>query len=126
MDYNSSKMITLSYNDADGDKAISCVITNLHSLTVTQLCSCNANGICTVTLKGETNYSGYASYNFSVLANGQLSNVATGGVIISDAPPVNHPPVVNNINNIQIGYNSTKIITLTYSDSDSDLASSCR
>jgi hypothetical protein len=40
-------------------------------------CSCSVT-TCSAAFKAETNFSGRASFNFTVTANGQISNVATG------------------------------------------------
>jgi hypothetical protein len=120
-DENTQSVITLSYSDVEGDFASSCSISNISNVTVTQVCSC-VMGTCTVGVTGTLNYSGLASFDYTVTANGLVSNTATASLTIND---VDYPPVANNITPPAFNEDTQSIITLSYTDEDGDLATSC-
>lgn len=115
-------IITLSYTDPDGDLASVCAVSAPTNVTVTQACACAA-GVCTVGVTGTpTNYNGPASFTFTVTANAVLSNSALASLTIS---PVNDPPVANAISPPAFNEDTQSIITLSYTDPESDLATTC-
>ena len=118
---DTQSVITLSYSDGDGDLAISCAISAPTNVTVTQACNCAA-GVCTVGVTGTSNYSGAASFNYTVTANSQTSNSATASLTITS---VNDAPVANNITPAAFNEDTQSVITLSYTDADSDLATTC-
>ena len=73
---DTESIITLSYTDADGDKATSCSVTNLSNITITSACSCDGAGVCTVGTTGTLNFNGAASFDYSVTANSVTSSLA--------------------------------------------------
>jgi hypothetical protein len=79
---NTESVITLPYTDADLDLATSCNVSSLSNITETTSCSCNGAGVCTVGVTGTSNYSGTASFDFTVIANSNTSNSSTGSYTI--------------------------------------------
>jgi hypothetical protein len=84
-------LVTLAYTDPEGDAATTCAISAPTNVTVTQACACAA-GLCTVGVTGAPNYSGAASFAYTVTANAASSNSATASLAIN---PVNDPPLAN-------------------------------
>jgi hypothetical protein len=115
-------MITLSYTDIENNKATSCAITNLTNITITNACACDGAGVCTVGVRGTSNYSGSASFNYTVRSNSQNSNSALASLTI-DA--IDDAPVTTAISPSSFNEDVQSIITLAYSDAESDLATSC-
>lgn len=74
---NTESIYTLSYGDVNGDLATSCQLSNLTNLTESTPCSCDVGGICTVGVTGINNYSGAASFDYTVSDNDGISNVAS-------------------------------------------------
>lgn len=118
---DTQSIITLSYTDGDADLASSCSLSGLTNVTITQACACAA-GTCTVGVTGTLNYSGAASFNYSVTANGQSSNTASATLTINN---VGDAPVANNISPAAFNEDTQSIITLSYTDAESDLATVC-
>lgn len=117
-----SGAITLMYTDPDGDEASSCTIAGLTNVTVTEACSC-ASGVCTVKVSGTSNYHGAASFTYTVTANGVVSNSSSATLTINS---VNDAPVTSNITPASFDEETQSgVITLSYSDVEGDLASSC-
>ncbi|MBS1983752.1 MAG: cadherin-like domain-containing protein [Bdellovibrionales bacterium] len=105
---DTNSTITLPYFDADGDLATSCSVTNLQHLNIMTACACDGAGVCTVTVRGTTAYSGPASFDYGVTANSAAS--ATGSAAIT---------VINTtVPSITIGTASSSLInsasTLTF------------
>src|SRR5690606_37599552 len=75
-------LITLSYNDADGDTAVSCTVSSLSQVTESTACFCSA-GICEVGITGNAEYSGAASFNFTVNDGSVDSNSALVSLTIN-------------------------------------------
>ena len=117
---NVQGIITLSYTDVESDLATTCSISALSNVTVTQVCACNGAGVCTVGVTGTSNYVGTASFNYTVNANSAVSNSASSTFTIA-----NNAPVASNITPAAFNEDVQSIITLSYTDSESDLASSC-
>lgn len=115
-------VMTLAYTDADNDKATSCTLSSLGNVTVTQACACNGAGVCTVGVTGLSNYNGAANFYYSVTANGALSNISTSSFTINN---VDDAPVAAAITPPAFDKNTQSIITLTYTDIDSDKATAC-
>lgn len=115
-------IIPLSYLDTEGHLASACSISSLTNVTVTQACSCDGLGNCTVGVTGSLNYFGTASFAYTVTANTLTSNSAAASLVVN---PVNDVPVANNISPAAMSEDVQSIITLSYSDIDSDLASAC-
>jgi hypothetical protein len=118
---NTQSIITLSYTDAEGDLATACSIASPTNVTVTQACSCTV-GTCTVGVTGTLNYSGTASFDYTVTANAVVSNTATATLTIDH---VDNAPVANNITPAAFNEDVQSVITLSYTDADSDLATVC-
>jgi hypothetical protein len=117
-----SGVITLSYTDIDTDLATACTISNLINVTVTQACACAA-GVCTLRVTGTLNYAGAAYFDYTVTANGDVSNVATASLSIT---AVNTAPVASNITPAAFNEDTQSgVITLSYTDIDTDLATTC-
>lgn len=118
--YNTESIITLSYSDADSDKATTCSISGTSNVSVTQACTCNTSGVCSVGVTGANNYIGNAGFNFTVTANNVISNSALATLKI-----VGDPPVANTITPPQFPTNTQALIILSYTDAQSDQATSC-
>ena len=99
IDEDTATDITLTYTDADGDKATECELQNTVKLTAS--CSCDAAGICTASVMSEPDYpdltspsglneqTGPASFKYRVKANGQFSDWAKVNLTVNavdDAP----------------------------------------
>lgn len=115
-------LITLSYTDIDSDIATSCTLTSLGNVTLTRACLCDGAGVCTVGVTGTTNYAGAANFYYKVTANGVASNISTATFTINN---VDDAPVASNFFPPSFDQNTQSIMTLTYSDADSDKATSC-
>jgi hypothetical protein len=114
--------ITLSYSDGDGDVATACAISNLSNVTVTQACACAA-GVCSVRVTGTANYNGSATFDYTVTAGGQTTAAATATLSIT---AVNDAPVAANITPANFAEDAQSgLITLSYTDTESDLATAC-
>jgi hypothetical protein len=79
---NTEVLVTLNYADVNGDQATSCSVSSLTNVTETTSCSCSA-GVCTVGVTGITNYSGPASFNYTVTDDDGTSNIASASFSIS-------------------------------------------
>lgn len=120
---NSASLITLSYTDLDSYQASSCSLSRLGNVSESQACSCAA-GVCTVGVTSALNYSGAADFYFNVISNGRTST--TGHVTFNiTSRPLNTPPVSVNLTPAAFDEDIQSIITLSYSDVENDLASSC-
>src|SRR3989339_668510 len=120
---DTQSIITLSYTDADSDLAAACSLSALSSVTITQACACDGGGVCTVGVTGTPlNYSGAASFNYTVTANSAVSNSASATLTIGNTDDV---PVASAITPASFNEDTQSIITLSYTDADSDLATTC-
>lgn len=117
--YNTQSILTLAYNDADNDRATGCTIASLTNVTVSQACSCSL-GVCTVGVTGTNNYIGSASFTFTVTANSVISNSSSASLTI-----VGDPPVASNVTPAAFPTNTQSVIILSYTDAQSDPATSC-
>ncbi len=114
-DEDTEEMVTLVYNDADGDLGVSCAISSLVNVTETTSCSCSL-GTCTVGVTGTLNYNGSASFNYTVTAGGQVSNSASSTLTID---PVDDNPTISNITDQTTDKNTaTSAIAFTIDDVD--------
>ncbi|MEE3079759.1 MAG: hypothetical protein VX341_10520, partial [Bdellovibrionota bacterium] len=95
---NTERIITLDYYDVNYNQASSCTIENLTNVTETTPCTCDGSGVCTVGITGITNYSGPASFEFNVIADGLKSNNAQANFSIngSIACPTGFVHVIGN------------------------------
>src|SRR5690606_1213270 len=59
------RKIVLNYTDANGQPATSCTISNLTNLSISEACLCTG-GICEVKIKPFPDFSGSASFKYSV------------------------------------------------------------
>lgn len=118
---DTAALITLSYTDPDGDLATECSVSALSNVSVTEACACSS-GICQVRVIGGQDYFGPASFSFSVKANGLSSNASLASLTID---PVQDPPVAVDLTPMSASMNAQKIIQLSYTDAEGDLASSC-
>lgn len=86
-----SGWIFLSYTDADGDQATSCQISNRQNINVTTPCLCYS-GLCYLKVTGFSNYTGFASFKYSITANNMTSQLSTAAFFISatSESPVAH------------------------------------
>jgi len=116
-----SSTITLSYSDAEGDNATSCVVSNLSNVTITQACSCTG-GACTVGVQGTSNYYGSGSFQFTVSSDGLTSNLATASLTILS---VDDAPVVANTPGTALTEDVAAIISLPYTDVENHKATAC-
>ncbi len=116
---NQQGIITLSYTDVESDQATTCAVSGLSNVTETQACVCAA-GVCTVGVTGTLNYTGAATFNYIVTANGAPSNSASASFMITSTPPV-----TTNITPVAFNEDTQSVITLAYTDADSDQATSC-
>jgi hypothetical protein len=119
---DTQSIITLSYSDIDNDLATSCALTSTGNVSVTRACACDGAGVCTVGVTGTTNYNGAANFYYTVTANGVASNISTASFTINN---VDDAPAATAITPASFDENTQSIITLSYSDVDSDKASSC-
>jgi hypothetical protein len=109
-------IITLVYNDSNGDLASVCSLSNLSDITITQACSCTL-GVCTVGVSGTLNYNGGASFDYTVTAGGDVSNTSSAVITID---PVDDAPVISATANQTTNKNAaTGAIVFTINDVDS-------
>lgn len=116
---NQQGIITLSYTDVESDQATVCSISGASNVTETQACACAA-GVCTVGVTGTLNYTGAATFNYTVTANGSPSNSATASFMITSTPPV-----TTDISPVAFNEDTQSVVTLAYTDADSDQATAC-
>lgn len=114
-------IITLSYTDANGDLATTCTLSDLSNVTLTVACSCTL-GVCTVGVTGTADFYGTARFEYIVSANGDDSNASTATITIDN---VEDATVSGDITPPNFDEDTESIITLSYSDPDSDLATTC-
>lgn len=119
---DTQSIITLSYSDPQNDLATTCALSALSNITITQACVCSGAGVCTVGVTGTSNYFGAASFNYTVTAGGDISNSALATLTVAS---VDDPPVADNLTPASFASGSQRILTLTYTDVESHLASSC-
>jgi hypothetical protein len=119
---DTQSLITLSYSDVDGNLGATCSVTADSNTSVTQACSCNASGVCTVGITGNTNFNGAASFTYTVTANSAVSNTATATLTINNTDDA---PVAAAITPAAFNEDTQSVITLSYSDNDGDLATVC-
>ena len=81
---DTESIITLAYDDVDGDPATSCSISGLNNITETTPCSCTL-GLCSVGVTGTNGYTGSASFDYEV-NTGLASNVSTCLLYTSPSP----------------------------------------
>lgn len=86
---NTEGLITLAYQDDDGDLATSCSLSSFNQLSETAACSCDSSGLCQVGLTGSSDYFGQASFTFTVTDKDGVSTPATIGLTIyqTSLPP---------------------------------------
>jgi hypothetical protein len=120
-DQNVQSIITLSNTDPDNDKATTCAVTAPNKVSVTQACACNGAGICTVGVTGDLNYSGMASFAYTVTANGVVSNSSTANLAIDF---VNTPPTIDPITATIGNENTAYVVNLSVGDIDGPLSCS--
>lgn len=117
---DTASSITLSYTDDEGDKATACTISALSNVTESTPCACDGAGVCTVGIKGASNYFGTASFAYTVTANGAASNSATATISISS---VNDAPTDITLSNSTIAEHlvaNSAVGSLTAADVDSN------
>jgi hypothetical protein len=79
---DTATLVTLSYTDLEGDIGMACTLSSLLNLTGT--CSCTS-GTCQANVTGTLNFSGAASFSYTVTANGLVSNAASASITITAA-----------------------------------------
>jgi alpha-tubulin suppressor-like RCC1 family protein len=114
---DTQSIITLVYNDVEGNLATVCSLTALTNVTVTQACACSL-GTCTVGVTGTANYNGAASFNYTVTAGGQASNSASSTLSIT---AVNDAPVISAITNQDVYVDAAITVGFTITDVDNTL-----
>lgn len=114
-------IINLTYTDLNDDKAVSCRLAELQHVSITRTCEC-VDGLCSVGVTGHHDYFGDAGFSYSVIANGKSSNLARVNLTIEN---VDDPPKPSGVSSLTLAEESEGIITLSYSDADGDLATSC-
>ena len=120
-DEDIQSIISLTYTDVESDLATVCTLTNLSNVTVTQACACVA-GVCSVGVTGILNFNGAASFDYSVTGNGQISNASTASLTVN---AIDDAPVTANISPVAFNEDTQSIITLSYTDTESDAATVC-
>jgi hypothetical protein len=118
---NTQSIITLAYSDVDGDNGNACAISGLTNVTVTQACSCTVGGVCTVGVTGTLNYSGAASFNYTVTTTTLTSNSATATLAINF---VNSAPTMTTIADTFGNQNTPYVVNVVINDIDGPLACS--
>lgn len=116
---DTQSIITLSYTDVDIDLATNCQLTNLTNVTITQACSCDVVGVCTVGVTGTSNYFGAAQFSYAVKTNNVVSNNATANLTITS---VNDGPTISAIAAQSTNEDVTKVISFTVDDVDTTLS----
>ncbi|MBT7608904.1 MAG: hypothetical protein HN576_04055, partial [Bacteriovoracaceae bacterium] len=119
---DTESVMTLVYSDADSDLATACTISAPSNVTETTACSCDVAGVCTVGVTGTENYVGVGSFNYSVTANSVVSNIVSSTFTIDN---VDDAPVAVAITPANFNEDTESVMTLVYSDADSDLATAC-
>ena len=112
---DTNRIITLSYTDVEGNNPSSCSTSALTNLTLTTPCACVA-GICTVEVRGTTDYSGLATFNYTITDIGGTSNSALASMTIN---PVNDAPVIAPIPSQSVAEDGTLVLNFNLSDVDS-------
>lgn len=77
------KIVTLSYSDTDSDLATNCSLSNLVNISESTSCACSS-GICSVGVTGDAGYTGGVAFDYTVTANGAISNTASVNFILND------------------------------------------
>jgi hypothetical protein len=114
--------ITLPYTDVEAHTAASCATSDLSNVSVTTACAC-ASGTCTVSIRGTSNFFGSASFKFTVTANSLTSATRSVPITIIN---VNDVPIATTITyNGNIDEDVAELVTLLYTDADSELATAC-
>ena len=116
---NSDSVITLDYEIALDNADVSCSVTNLVNIALSQECSCDS-GVCSVEISGDTNYFGAASFDFSIAYGEEISETATATLLIDDIPAT-----TTDIAPTGVFYETESIVTLDYSDVLNRDATSC-
>lgn len=88
-----SGWIFLSYTDADNDEATSCQIAERQYVNVTSPCVC-LYGLCRLRVTGFSNYTGPASFRYSITANNVTSQMSLATFNITS---VVEAPVANDV-----------------------------
>ena len=118
-------IITLSYESIDSDLASSCSLSQLSHVSVTQACSCDQLGVCTVGVTGAAAYTGAASFNYNVVAGGKTSTTGKASFSIS-APPAgsNEAPTISPIS-AKTTTEGIAISNIAFTVADTDSTVSC-
>lgn len=119
---DTNRIVNLSYTDANGDLALSCETDDLENVQIVNACQCDKNGVCSLEIAGLTNYSGSASFQYRVQANGSWSNFGKVTLNISE---VDDAPTVEDLTPSAINEDTPAIITLVYNDVENHSASAC-
>lgn len=119
-DEDRTQLLTLAYTDADSDKATSCSVTSVSNVTL-NTCVC-IEGVCQASITGNANYFGAGFIRFDVIANNVISNTAEYSFTINS---VDDAPIVSDTNIADFNEDEDETITISYTDSDGDQATSC-
>ena len=114
-------LITLSYTSIDNYLATSCTLSNLNNITITQACSCDSIGVCSVGVTGIGANTGAGSFSYNLVAGGKTSTTGKAKFNIT-APPAgsNIPPTISSISAQSTSEGTaTSAIAFTIADSDS-------
>ncbi len=120
-DEDTSVVITLPYTDDELEKASSCAVSMLSHLELVSPCEC-ALGICTVGVKGTSNFNGMGTFRYTVTTNGQVSAPVESSLTLNPVPDV---PVAASISPLSFSEDTASSIPLSYVDPDGELATAC-
>jgi alpha-tubulin suppressor-like RCC1 family protein len=116
---DTNSTITLSYTDVENNNPSSCALSSMINVTLVTPCACTGP-LCTVTVKGTSDYYGAASFNYTLTDIGGVSNSTTATLNIL---PANDAPVVSPI--LAQTTNEDTPIVLSFNLSDIDSIVTC-
>lgn len=118
-------IVTLGYTSLDNDLASSCKISQLSHVSVSQDCSCDQLGVCTVGVTGAVGYTGAGGFSYNVVAGGKTSTTGKVGFNLT-APPAgtNIPPTISSIS-AKTTTESVAISNIPFTIADTDSVVTC-
>ncbi len=112
---DTNSTMTLSYTDVEGNNPSSCALSAMTNVTLITPCAC-AGPVCTVTVKGTTDYYGAGSFNYTLTDVGGVSNSTTATLNIL---PINDAPVLSSVLAQSTTEDVPIVVNFTLSDIDS-------
>ena len=98
---NLETIVTLNYIHAQEKEATSCSLVNLVNISITTPCTCVA-GVCTVGLTGLTDYSGDASFGYSITVVDEVSDVVEVRIAVKALITGNQTLIItNNLDDVE-------------------------